>query len=66
MQNNYLKKYHCNKLYNNSCNNICKYNKFNNCCNTPLSSLFEVEDFLCNFNKICKGVKLYKFFKNLY
>ena len=70
--NNYNKnKYCCNKFNNNfntySCNNfrnnIYPYNNCNNKYNSSLNNLFEVENFLCNISAICKGIKLYKFFK---
>ena len=59
-----------NQLNNNknfSCNNNCN-NKFNNCknyCNDKfnLNSLFEIENFLCNFRSACKCVNFLKFFK---
>ena len=28
-----------------------------------ISSLFEIENFLCNIKKICNGIKLYKILK---
>lgn len=67
MRINGYKKYN---NYNNKCNNN-KYNKNiyckkpycnfnNNCC---INSLFEVENFLCNFNKILNCINLYKNFK---
>lgn len=42
----------------NNCN-FCNQNNCNNCIN----SLFEVENFLCNFRKVCKCMNLYKFLK---
>ena len=61
MNNVQKNKYYCNKLNCNSCNNICS----NNFCKakSPLNSLFEVENFLCNLNKISKAIKFSKFFK---
>jgi len=44
---------------NNTSNYKKKCIKNNNC----LNSLFEVENFLCNFKKIAKCINLYKFFK---
>ncbi len=44
-------------------NNKKKLN-FSCCKNNTIKSLQEVEYFLCNFNKIFKGIKLYKFFKH--
>ncbi len=46
------------------CNNIYSSNKKNNhdfC--SPLNSLFEVENFLCNLKKVTKCINLYKFLK---
>lgn len=55
-KNNYKYNYNC-KSY---CN--CYKGKFN--CTIPaLKNLYEVENFLCNFKKICKFVNLYKFLK---
>lgn len=65
MNNNKCKK---NKYYYNNCNNnIYPKNNIdnlcNNNCNSPLNSLFEVENFLCNLKKLSKCINLYKFFK---
>ena len=61
-----LKNYKKNKCYYNCNNNIYK-NNINNCysnnSNSPLDSLFEVENFLCNVNKISKYIKLYHLLK---
>lgn len=57
--------YKKNKYYYHKCNNNIYY--INNCCynklNSSLNSLFEVENFLCNLNKISKCLNLYKFLK---
>ena len=60
MQNNLSNKKNCNKLNNNYCNNSYKKNskKFS------FDYLFEIENFLDNFSNICKGIKLYKIFKD--
>ncbi len=58
--------YKKNKYYYNNCNNIYSKNINNSFCNNlncTLSSLFEVEKFLCNIRKICKCINLYNFFK---
>ena len=59
--------YKKNKYYYNNCNNICSKNINNSFCNnfnSPLNSLFEVENFLCKINKMCKCINLYKFLNN--
>lgn len=58
--------YKKNKYYYNKCNNIYSKNISNYCNNvfySPLNSLFEVENFLCNLKKISKCLNLYKFLK---
>ena len=59
MNNIQKNKNYRNKLNCNSCNNIHS----NNCkaFNSPLNSLFEVENFLCNLNKVKKAIILGKF-----
>lgn len=63
----YINGYNKNKFCYNNLNkkNICKKNNcFNKKCNNfNLNCFFEIENFLCNFKNICKGIKLYKFFK---
>ncbi len=53
------------KKFNNCSYNFNKKNNFNNCCKNKfnLNSLYEIENFLCNFKNICKGIKLYKILK---
>ena len=60
--NGYNKK---NKYYYNKCNNniYLKNNYYCNNINSALSSLLEVENFLCNLKKISKCLNLYKFLK---
>lgn len=66
MNDNKCKK---NKYYYNKSNHLSnniysnKINNFSSNCNSPLNCLFEVENFLCNLNKVCKCIKLYHFFK---
>ena len=59
--------YKKNKYYYNKCNNNIYSKNITNCCNnnfnSPLNSLFEVENFLCNLKKINKCLNLYKFLK---
>lgn len=59
--------YKKNKYYYNNFNNNIYSKNINNCCdnkfNYSLNSLFEVENFLCNFKKMCKCINLYKFLK---
>lgn len=56
-------KYYYNKCNNSSNNIYCKNNCCNNKCNCTLDSLFEVEKFLCNFNKAIKCFNIYRFLK---
>ena len=59
MKVNGYKQNKCNsKCCNNSCYNNCNYNFC-----SPLNSLFEVENFLCNLKKVTKCINLYKFLK---
>lgn len=66
-----VKEYKKNKYYYTKCNNNIYSKNINNCCNnnfnnkfnSSLNSLFEVENFLCNFKKLCKCINLYKFLK---
>ena len=51
------KKYYCNKLNNNFCNNINLKKE------APLRNLFEVENFLCNLKNFKKSINIYKSFK---
>ena len=59
--------YKKNKYYYQNCNNNIYSKNINNCynnkLNSGLNSLYEVENFLCNFRKACKCLHLYKFLK---
>ncbi len=51
----------------NKCHNNIYYSNKNNHCNnnfhSPIDSLLEVENFLCNLKKVTKCINLYKFLK---
>lgn len=53
--NNYKICCHSNNYKNNNCHSPCN--------TSPFDSLFQVENFLCNFRKAIKCINLYKFFK---
>ena len=56
-KNNCNNKFHNNIYYSNK-NHFC-----NNNFHSPIDSLLEVENFLCNLKIVTKCINLYKFFK---
>lgn len=55
--------YHKNNICCNYKKCPCQSKKQFKCNNSPLNSLFEVENFLCNMKKVIKCINFYKFFK---
>lgn len=63
---NNINGYNRNKFYCCNKKDYCKQKCCNNCCNKNnfnLNNLLEIENFLCNFKNICKGIKFYKLLK---
>lgn len=51
-----------NKHYNN-CNKLRQVNNFVQKKENAICSLYEVENFLCNFSKFIKAIKIYNIFR---
>ncbi len=56
-------KSNCDNKYHNNIYYSKKYNHCNSNFHSPIDSLFEVENFLCNLKKVTKCIKFYKLFK---